>query len=133
MKSVVENSLGIKTVQLWIGGKLTVANSARTGPVNNPATGTVIRHVPMANVADVNAAVEAARAAFPAWRETPPLRRARVMQKFLSLLQANIEGVARLISEEHGKTFQDAIGSVERGIEVVEFACGVPHLLKGEH
>jgi malonate-semialdehyde dehydrogenase (acetylating)/methylmalonate-semialdehyde dehydrogenase len=133
MKNVVEKPSDIKTVQLWIGGKLTTANSTRTGPVNNPATGTMIRHVPMANVADVNAAVEAAHAAFPAWRETPPLRRARVMQKFLSLLQANIEDVARLISEEHGKTFQDAIGSVERGIEVVEFACGVPHLLKGEH
>src|SRR6266478_1207721 len=133
MKDVIEKSSEIKTVQLWIGGKLVAPHSARTGPVMNPATGKVIRHVPMANAVDVNAAVQAAQTAFPAWRETPPLRRARVMQKFLALLQANTKDIARLISEEHGKTLQDAIGSVERGIEVVEFACGIPHLLKGEY
>src|SRR5207248_179206 len=83
--------------------------------------------------ADINRAVEAARAAFPAWRDTPPLRRARVMQKFLALLQSNTKELAKLISEEHGKTVPDAVASIERGIEVVEFACGIPHLIKGEH
>ncbi|HVC11478.1 MAG TPA: CoA-acylating methylmalonate-semialdehyde dehydrogenase, partial [Burkholderiales bacterium] len=77
--------------------------------------------------------VKAAAAAFPAWRDTPPLRRARVMQKFLQLLQANQKELARLVTEEHGKTLPDATGSVQRGIEVVEFACGIPHLLKGEY
>jgi malonate-semialdehyde dehydrogenase (acetylating) / methylmalonate-semialdehyde dehydrogenase len=77
--------------------------------------------------------VSAAAAAFPGWRDTPPLRRARVMQKFLQLLQANQKQIAQLVTEEHGKTLPDAMGSVQRGIEVVEFACGIPHLLKGEH
>jgi malonate-semialdehyde dehydrogenase (acetylating)/methylmalonate-semialdehyde dehydrogenase len=133
MKNIIEKPSEIKTVQLWIGGKLAAPDSVRTGPVTNPASGEVIRYVPMANATDVNAAVQAAQTAFPAWRETPPLRRARVMQKFLTLLQANTKDLARLISEEHGKTLQDAVGSVERGIEVVEFACGIPNLLKGEH
>src|SRR6185503_6165647 len=97
------------------------------------ALGTVARRVPFCNAADVDAAVKAAAAAFPGWRDTPPLRRARVMQKFLQLLQASQKDLARLVSEEHGKTLPDAMGSVQRGIEVVEFACGVPHLLKGEH
>jgi malonate-semialdehyde dehydrogenase (acetylating)/methylmalonate-semialdehyde dehydrogenase len=77
--------------------------------------------------------VKAAAAAFPAWRDTPPLRRARVMLRFLDLLQKNQKSLAALVTEEHGKTLPDAMGSVQRGIEVVEFACGIPHLLKGEH
>jgi malonate-semialdehyde dehydrogenase (acetylating)/methylmalonate-semialdehyde dehydrogenase len=133
MKNLVEASSEIKTVQLWIGGKSVTPHSMRTGPVMNPATGKVIRHAPMADDVDVDAAVQAAQKAFPLWRETPPLRRARVLQKFLALLQGSTKDLARLISQEHGKTLQDAIGSVERGIEVVEFACGIPHLLKGEH
>ena len=133
MKNLVETSSDIKTVRLWIGGKSVAPHATRTGPVMNPALGKVIRNVPMADDADVNEAVQAAQKAFLGWRETPPLRRARVLQKFLALLQANVKDLAYLISEEHGKTLQDAIGSVERGIEVVEFACGVPHLLKGEH
>src|SRR5207245_5842252 len=86
-----------------------------------------------ANADDIDAAVTAAHKALFGWRATPPLRWARVVQKFLTLLQTNVNSIARLISEEHGKTLPDAIGSVERGIEVVEFACGLPHLLKGEH
>ena len=133
MKNVVDNRQEIKTVQLWIAGKSVASHSIRTGPVTNPATGKVIRHVSMSDAIDVDVAVQAAQHAFPGWRATPPLRRARVMQKFLNLLQSNTQSLARLISEEHGKTLQDAIGSIERGIEVVEFACGIPHLLKGEH
>jgi malonate-semialdehyde dehydrogenase (acetylating) / methylmalonate-semialdehyde dehydrogenase len=133
MKTPTENTVHVETIPLWIGGKPVTAESKRTGEVTNPAVGNVIRRVPMANDADIDRAVQAARAAFPSWRDTPPLRRARVMQKFLALLQANSKELARLISEEHGKTIPDAMGSIERGIEVVEFACGIPHLLKGEH
>src|ERR1051326_3131267 len=117
MKNLVEASSEIKTVQLWIGGKSVTPHSMRTGPVMNPATGKVIRHAPMADDVDVDAAVQAAQKALPLWRETPPLRRARVMQKFLALLQGSTKDLARLISQEHGKPLQDAIGGVERGIE----------------
>jgi malonate-semialdehyde dehydrogenase (acetylating)/methylmalonate-semialdehyde dehydrogenase len=119
------------TVPLWIGGK-PVVPAGRMGDVYNPATGQVAKKVPLSDARIVDAAVKAAAAAYPAWRDTPPLRRARVMQKFLQLLQDNQQELARLVSEEHGKTLPDASGSVQRGIEVVEFACGIPHLLKGE-
>ena len=133
MKKTAERSVQLQTLPLWIGGKAVAAKSTRTGQITNPATGEVIRHVPMANAVDIDSAVRKAEAALPAWRDTPPLRRARVMQKFLTLLQANAKEIARIVSEEHGKTLPDALGSLERGIEVVEFACGIPHLLKGEH
>jgi len=123
----------LQTVPLWINGKPVAAKSTRTAEVTNPATGALTRYAPMANKVDVDAAVAAAQAALPAWRDTPPLRRARIMQKFLTLMQANQAELARLASEEHGKTLPDAMGSVQRGIEVIEFACGIPHLLKGEH
>jgi len=123
----------VASVDLWIGGKRQRASATRAGDVMNPATGKVARRVPFCNAADVDAAVRAATGAYPGWRDTPPLRRARVMQKFLQLLQANQKELARFVTEEHGKTLPDAMGSVQRGIEVVEFACGVPHLLKGEH
>jgi len=128
-----EDARAVASVDLWIGGKRQPAAGKRYGEVTNPALGTVVRRVPFCNAADIDAAVKAAAAAFPGWRDTPPLRRARVMQKFLQLLQANQKDLARLITEEHGKTLPDAMGSVQRGIEVVEFACGIPHLLKGEH
>ncbi|MBI2295601.1 MAG: CoA-acylating methylmalonate-semialdehyde dehydrogenase [Betaproteobacteria bacterium] len=121
------------TVPMWVGGKPQPASSTRAGEVTNPATGRVARKVSFCNAADIDAAVRSAQRAFPAWRDTPPLRRARVMQKFLLLLQANQKELAGLVTEEHGKTLPDAMGSVQRGIEVVEFACGIPHLLKGEH
>ena len=121
------------SVDLWIGGRRQRASATRLGNVTNPATGTVTRGVPFCNAADVDAAVQAAAAALPGWRDTPSLRRARVMQKYLQLLQAHQKDLARLVTEEHGKTLPDATGSVQRGIEVVEFACGIPHLLKGEH
>ena len=123
----------IPTVGYWINGKKSAATSTRSGEVTNPATGAVTKHISFANAADIDTAVQAAKAAFPAWRSTPPLRRARVMQKFLALMQANTHELAVLASEEHGKTVPDAVGSVTRGIEVIEFACGIPHLQKGEH
>jgi malonate-semialdehyde dehydrogenase (acetylating)/methylmalonate-semialdehyde dehydrogenase len=118
---------------MWIGGKPVAARTARYGEVTNPATGQVIRHVPLGNVEDVDAAVAAAREALPAWRAAPALRRARVMMRFRDLIDAHRKDLRKLVSEEHGKTLADAEGSVTRGMEVVEFATGVPHLLKGEY
>src|SRR5262245_9560321 len=106
--------LKLETLNLWIGGKNTPAKSSRTAEVNNPATGKVIRYVPMAGPSDVDGAVRAAQAALPAWRDTPPSRRARVMQRFLRLLQENAKAIAHIVSEEHGKTIPDALGSLER-------------------
>jgi malonate-semialdehyde dehydrogenase (acetylating)/methylmalonate-semialdehyde dehydrogenase len=124
--------LKLDTVPVWINGKA-LAPSGRHGEVFNPATGQVTKKVVFADSSLVDAAVKAAAAAFPAWRDTPVLRRARVMQRFLELLQKNQRVLAAIVSEEHGKTLEDALGSVQRGIEVVEFACGIPHLLKGEY
>jgi malonate-semialdehyde dehydrogenase (acetylating) / methylmalonate-semialdehyde dehydrogenase len=124
--------LKLETVPVWINGKA-VAPSGRTGEVFNPATGQVTKKVVFADSGLVDSAVKAAAAAFPAWRDTPPVRRARVMQRFLDLLQKNQKQLAQIVSEEHGKTLEDAMGSVQRGIEVVEFACGIPQLLKGEY
>jgi malonate-semialdehyde dehydrogenase (acetylating)/methylmalonate-semialdehyde dehydrogenase len=123
---------GIEQVGFWVGGRRVGPAGPRKGLVTNPATGDVIREVGFAGAAEVDAAVGAAAAAFPGWRDTPALRRARVLQKFLTSLHGHHREIARLVSEEHGKTLEDAMGSVQRGLEVVEFACGIPHLLKGE-
>ena len=116
----------------YINGRVVEGASGRTGDIYNPAIGEVIRQVAFANAAEVRQAVEAAKAAFPAWAATPPLRRARVLFRLKSLLEANIDGLAAVLTEEHGKTVADSKGSITRGIEVVEFACGIPHLLKGD-
>jgi len=107
--------------------------SQRHQPVYNPATGEVTGQVALASTADVNAAVAAAQAAFAGWADTPPLRRARVMFKFLELLNQHKDDLARMITAEHGKVFTDAQGEVTRGIEIVEFATGIPQLLKGDY
>ena len=119
-------------LDLWIGGRSVPSRSGRSGEVFDPATGAVVRRAPLASAEEIGAAVAAAKAAFPAWRDTPPVRRARILARFRELLEANRDGLARLVTEEHGKTLADAAGSVQRGIEVVEFVCGAPHLLKGE-
>jgi malonate-semialdehyde dehydrogenase (acetylating)/methylmalonate-semialdehyde dehydrogenase len=123
----------LERLPLWIGGKAVAANTTRYGDVTNPATGEVIRHVPFASAADVDRAVQAAREALPAWRSAPSLRRARVLMRFRELLDAHRKDLSRLITQEHGKTLVDAEGEVTRGMEVVEFAMGIPHLQKGEH
>ena len=120
-------------IKHFINGSLVEGTSGRRGDVYNPALGEVIRQVDFAGPADVRKAVEAASAAFPGWSQTPALRRARVMFKLKQLLEANIDELARLLTEEHGKIVDDAKGSITRGLEVVEFACGIPHLLKGEY
>ena len=117
---------------LWIGGRSVAARTTRYGDVTNPATGEVIRHVPLANADDVDAAVRAATAAFAEWRTWPALRRARILMRFRELLETHKQDLARVVTEEHGKTLADAAGSISRGIEVVEFAAGIPHLVKGE-
>jgi malonate-semialdehyde dehydrogenase (acetylating)/methylmalonate-semialdehyde dehydrogenase len=122
----------LKTVPLWINGRHQDAMSTRHGPITNPATGAVLREVPFCNEADIDSAVQAAKAAFPAWRRTPALRRARVLMRYRELLEKNRDELAALVTEEHGKTLVDAAGSVQRGLEVVEFAMGIPHLMKGE-
>jgi len=121
------------TLHLWINGQRTKSRSSRFAEVNNPATGEAIRQVPLASREDVESAIAAAKAAFPGWRDTTPLRRSRILNKFRELLETHRTELAQLASEEHGKTLEDAAGSVQRGIEVVEFAIGAPHLLKGEH
>ena len=108
------------------------SSGGRGGDVFNPATGEKVRRVAFASAADVDAAVKAAAAAFPGWAATPPLTRARILFKFLEILAREHDALARVISEEHGKVFSDAQGEITRGVEVVEFACGIPHLLKGE-
>jgi malonate-semialdehyde dehydrogenase (acetylating)/methylmalonate-semialdehyde dehydrogenase len=128
--------LRLDSVPCWIDGKAVEPSahpSNRSGDVYNPATGQVTKRVPFCDASVIDAAVKAAAAAFPAWRDTPPLRRARVMQDFLVLLKKHQKELAAIVTSEHGKTLPDAMGSVQRGIEVVEFACGIPHLLKGEY
>jgi len=117
----------------FIGGRTVGSGSGRSQPVYNPATGAVARRVALASAEEVNAAVAAARAAFPAWADTPPLRRARVLQRFLQLLNEQRDTLAAAITAEHGKVFSDAQGEVTRGIEIVEFACGAPQLLKTDY
>jgi len=117
----------------FIAGQSVTPSEGRTSDVFNPATGAVSAKVALATDDDLNRAVAAAKAAFPAWAATSPLRRARVMFKYKELLDRNVDRLAEIISKEHGKVFTDAKGEVTRGIEVAEFACGIPQLLKGEY
>ena len=116
----------------FIGGRAVPSTSGRRQPVYNPATGAVARQVALGSADEVNAAVTAAKAAFPGWADTPPIRRARVLNNFLQLLNQHRDTLAAMITAEHGKVFTDAQGEVTRGIDIVEFACGVPQLLKGD-
>jgi len=122
----------VTSIAHFISGQTTAGTSIRAQDVFNPATGAVSGRVHLANVQDVAQAVASAQAAFPAWADTPPLRRARVMFKYLELLNQNRDTLARMITAEHGKVFTDAQGEVTRGIDIVEFACGIPQLLKGD-
>src|SRR5487761_2012561 len=123
----------LERLPMWVGGHPHSPTTTRYGEGTNPATGDVIRHVPYGNSADIDAAVQSAAAAFPGWAASPPLRRARVLMRFRDLLDRHRKDLARIVTQEHGKTLADAEGSVVRGMEVVEFATGIPHLLKGEH
>ncbi|MDT0603898.1 CoA-acylating methylmalonate-semialdehyde dehydrogenase [Thalassotalea castellviae] len=120
------------TVGHLINGE-TITDNARTQDVYNPSTGKATKKVALASVETVEKAIAAAQAAFPEWRNTPPIKRARVMFRFKELLEQNADHICKLIGEEHGKISHDAAGELQRGIENVEFACGAPELLKGEH
>ncbi|HRF07314.1 MAG TPA: CoA-acylating methylmalonate-semialdehyde dehydrogenase [Xanthobacteraceae bacterium] len=122
----------MREVGHFIGGKHVQGTSGRTGEVFQPMTGDVIAKVALASKAELRAAVENAKAAQPAWAATNPQRRARVMFKFLELIAKETDSLADLLAREHGKTVADAKGDIQRGVEVVEFACGIPHLMKGE-
>ncbi|MFF2298864.1 CoA-acylating methylmalonate-semialdehyde dehydrogenase [Arthrobacter sp. NPDC058127] len=122
----------MNTIEHWINGSYVPAGE-RTAPVSNPATGKVTARVALASVEDGNAAVAAAKAAFPAWRDTSLARRTQILFSFRELLNSRKEELAAIITSEHGKVLDDALGEVTRGQEVVEFACGIPHLLKGSY
>lgn len=123
----------INEIGHYINGQRVSGQADRTQDVFNPATGDISGRTAFASTDEVGAAVAAAQAAFPAWSEMPPIRRARLMNRFLVLLNQNKEMLARAITLEHGKVFSDACGEVERGIDIVEFACGMPQLLKGDY
>ena len=122
----------VKELGHYIGGRSVAGKSGRSGDVYNPASGELAARVPFASAEEVDAAVQSARGAFPEWSRMPPLRRARVMFAFKELLERNRDKLAAMTGAEHGKVLGDAAGEVTRGIEVVEFGCGIPHLLKGE-
>src|SRR3954454_9756122 len=121
----------LRSIDHFIGGS-TFASGERQGEVFDPNQGEVQAHVRFGTAADLQKAVDAALAAQPAWAATNPQRRARVMFKYKELVEKNMEELARLLSSEHGKVIADSKGDVQRGLEVVEFACGIPHVLKGE-
>ena len=132
MSSAAGEADAVTTLTHFIGGRFFAPDGGEFGDVFDPATGKVSGRVPMADLELTRKAIAAAREALPSWAGTPPLRRARVMFRFRELLEQNADELARIISSEHGKLHDDARGEVTRGLEVVEFACGIPHLLKGE-
>src|SRR5438046_10693553 len=117
----------------FIGGKRVAGTSGRSGDVFDPNTGEVQAKVSFANKSEVELAIANAEAAQPSWATVNPQRRARVLFKFLELVQREFDNLAKLLSSEHGKTIPDSKGDIQRGLEVVEFACGIPHLMKGEY
>jgi malonate-semialdehyde dehydrogenase (acetylating) / methylmalonate-semialdehyde dehydrogenase len=123
---------GADLVGHWIGGQPLTGDAGHAQEVFNPATGKAARRVALADAATVDRAVASAAAAFPAWAQMPPIRRARVLARFVGLLNQQRDAIAALITAEHGKVFADAQGEVMRGIDIVEFACGIPQLLKGD-
>jgi malonate-semialdehyde dehydrogenase (acetylating)/methylmalonate-semialdehyde dehydrogenase len=134
MNEIAQNPFaGKECVAHFINGARAAGTSSRTAPVYNPATGAVARNVALAGRGEVDSAVDAAAAAFPAWAATPPHVRARVLFRFRALVEEAGERLAGLITAEHGKVLSDAKGELLRGLEVVEFACGIPQLLKGEY
>lgn len=123
----------MQTIDNLIAGKPRRSGSSRTAPIFNPATGEQTGVLPLSTAAELDEAVAIAKEAQRAWGDTPPLKRARVMFRFKDILEQNADRIARAISAEHGKTHDDALGEVQRGLEVVEFAAGIPQLLKGEY
>jgi len=121
----------VPTITHWVNNEIFAGASSATSPVTNPATGAVTGEVALANVDDARAVIDVAAAAYPAWRDTSLAKRTQILFAFRELLNARKEELAAIITSEHGKVLSDALGEVSRGQEVVEFACGIPHLLKG--
>ena len=119
-------------IKHFIDGKIFEGSSKRTSQVFNPATGEKQSEVKLASKSDLDKAVDVAKKAFEKWSLKPPLQRARIMFKFKELIEKNSDELTKLIVLEHGKVYDDAKGSLTRGLEVVEFACGIPQVLKGE-
>jgi malonate-semialdehyde dehydrogenase (acetylating)/methylmalonate-semialdehyde dehydrogenase len=128
---VAQTGADIRAIRHWIGGASVAGTSGRTGPVFNPSTGRQTGAVDLASVAEVDAAVKAARAAYPAWRAVSLSRRAELFFRIRQLVDGHREDIAKILTAEHGKVLSDAMGEVARGLEVVEYACGIPTLLKG--
>jgi malonate-semialdehyde dehydrogenase (acetylating)/methylmalonate-semialdehyde dehydrogenase len=122
----------MKTIEHFVNGKSYSGESKKKGKIFNPATGDQEAEVKLATTKDVNEAVANAKKAFEAWSNKPPLQRARVMFKFKELIEKNSDELTKIIVSEHGKVYEDAKGSLTRGLEVVEYACGIPQMLKGE-
>mgnify|MGYP006215906205 FL=1 len=122
-----------RQINHWIDGKVEIGESGHYGDVFDPSTGMVQAKVSLANADEVNKAVKNSLKSFEAWSATPPIKRARVMFKFRELLENNLKDLAKIVTSEHGKILTDAEGSIIRGMEVVEFSAGIPHLLKGEY
>ena len=122
----------MKTIHHFVNGSIFEGKSKRTSDVYNPATGEVTAKVSLASKQDVDDAVNVASSAFESWSNTPPLQRARILFKFKELIEKNSDELTKAIVSEHGKVYNDAKGSLTRGLEVVEFACGIPHLLRGD-
>ncbi len=123
----------MRTIQHWIGGALTSGASRRTAPVWNPATGQQQAEVLLAEASDVDTAVGVAAKAFEAWSEASLSKRTSVLFAFRELVNTRLDDLAGIICDEHGKVLSDARGEVQRGLEVIEFACGIPQLLKGDY
>jgi malonate-semialdehyde dehydrogenase (acetylating)/methylmalonate-semialdehyde dehydrogenase len=128
----VKHEAALDRISHWIDGRIVPGRSGRAGPVYNPATGAVAAEVDFASVEEVDAAVASAKAAFPAWRAMSISRRAELFFRVRQLLDARRDDLARILTREHGKVHSDALGEVARGLEVIEYACGIPTLLKGE-
>ncbi len=133
MNALAKENPHTATLPHFVGGHRVQGHSNRYSDVFNPATGVVLAKVPLANAEEVRHAVDVAEQAFKTWSQVTPLNRARVLFKFKELVEANLDTLAHSITREHGKVLSDAMGEITRGMEIVEFACGIPHLLKGEH
>ena len=119
-------------IEHFIDGKIFPGSSKRRGKVFNPATGEQTAEIKLGTTEDVNKAVQSAKKAYVSWSNTPPLQRARVMFKFKEIIEKNSDELTKIIVSEHGKVYEDAKGSLVRGLEIVEYACGIPQMLKGE-
>jgi len=133
MTETIEAPAALKQIHHWIGGRSVAGTSGRRGPVFNPAAGRQTAEVDFATVEEVDAAVQAAKQAFPAWRAVSLARRAEIFFRIRELVHERREEVARILTSEHGKVLSDALGEVTRGLEVIEFCCGIPTLLKSEY